>query len=387
MTQAMAPASGRVHEIDAVRGFALGGILIANIGFFADPGYGVGLGTMPISEGPVALVISTLVLTKFYVIFSFLFGYSFALQMRAWGEKVRARMLRRCLALFVLGVAHGFLLWIGDILTLYATLGLLLLAMRTIRPRTAVKIGCWIIGVMSVIWLLLAGLTLLDPAGAVPPAADAAAAARAEALVTGGPLDFLRFQAETYPMLAALVWVGQGPMAMALFLFGLAAGMSRLLEERERWARLVPRILWLGYGIGLPAAVFFTWSSQTYGAMQLVGLAVNNVTSLLLSAAYVVTLLELVKRVPAVGGALAPAGRAAASNYIGQSVLACLVFTGYGLALAGELEPIAVMGVAAVIYAILLTLSAWWLRHHRQGPVEWGLRRFTLLSASPPRPR
>ncbi|GGS63102.1 hypothetical protein GCM10010156_22520 [Planobispora rosea] len=384
MTQTAAPESTRIQEIDAVRGFALGGILVANIGFFADPRYAVGIGTLPISEGPVALAVSTLVLTKFYVIFSFLFGYSFTLQMRSWGGKVKARMLRRCLGLFVLGVAHGFLLWIGDILTLYAALGLLLLTMRDVRPRTAVKAGCWIIGVMSVIWLLLAGLTLLDPGAAASPATDAAAAVRAEELVTGGPLDFLRFQVETYPMLAAFVWIGQGPMAMALFLFGLAAGKSRLLEEPERWAHLVPRIMWLGYGVGLPAAVFFTWSSQADDAVQLVGLAVNNVTSLLLATAYVVTLLEAVRRVPAIGGALAPAGRVAASNYIGQSVLACLVFTGYGLALAGELAPVAVMGVAAVIYAVLLALSAWWLRHHRQGPIEWILRRLTLLSS--PRP-
>nr|BFE88205.1 hypothetical protein GCM10020093_108060 [Planobispora longispora] len=116
-------------------------------------------------------------------------------------------------------------------------------------------------------------------------------------------------------------------------------------------------------------------------------MAVNNVTSLMLAAAYVVTLLELIRRVPAVGGVLAPAGRVAASNYIGQSVLACLVFTGYGLALAGELAPVAVMGVAAAIYAVLLTLSARWLRHHRQGPIEWLLRRFTLLSAAPSRSR
>ncbi|GAA2787765.1 DUF418 domain-containing protein [Nonomuraea dietziae] len=170
-------------------------------------------------------------------------------------------------------------------------------------------------------------------------------------------------------------------MAMALFLFGLAAGKSRLFEEPERWARLIPRVQVLGFGIGLPAAAFFTWSSTSNGGWQLVGLAVNNVTSLLLAAAYVVTLLQLVRRVPAVGAALSPAGRAAASNYIGQSVLMCLVFTGYGLALAGSLPPLAVMGVAALIFTLLLTLSAWWMRGHRYGPIEYGLRRVTNLSA------
>ena len=377
MTLAEAPSTRRVHEIDAVRGFALAGILVANIGFFADPGYAVGTGTMPITEGPVAYLVSTLVLTKFYILFSFLFGYSFTLQTRD-GVNVKARMLRRCLGLFVIGLLHGFLLWIGDILTLYATLGLILLAMRNISPRKAVITGCAIIGVMSVIWLLLAGLTLLGPAGGAA-VTDPAAAAQAEALVTGGPLDFLTFQARTYPAIAGMVWIGQGPMALALFLFGLAAGKSRLFEEPERWARFVPRVQWVGFGVGLPAAAFFTWATASgEDALELAALALNNVTSVLLTAAYVVTLLQIIKRFPAAGRALAPAGRMAASNYLGQSALCCLVFTGYGLALAGKLSPLAVMGVAAVIYAILLGLSRWWLRGHRYGPIEYGLRRLTV---------
>ncbi|WP_188193566.1 DUF418 domain-containing protein [Nonomuraea sp. SYSU D8015] len=365
----------RVREIDAVRGFALAGILVANIGFFADPRYAVSIGTMPISDGPVAFLVSTFVLTKFYILFSFLFGYSFTLMTRD-GVDVKGRMLRRCLGLFVIGVAHGFLLWIGDILTLYAALGLILLAMRGVSARKAVVVGCWIIGVMSVIWLILAGLTLLDPGS--PQAGDAAAGLRAEELVRDGPLGFLTFQVQTYPALAAMVLLGQGPMAMALFLFGLAAGKARLLEEPERWAHLVPRVQWAGFGVGVPAAVFFSWATSGGGeALQLVAMALNNVTSVLLTAAYVVTLLQVIKRVPAVGRALAPAGRMAASNYLGQSVLCCLVFTGYGLALAGTLSPLAVMGVAAAIYAVLLALSMWWLRRHRYGPVEYVLRALT----------
>ncbi|MFI6320517.1 DUF418 domain-containing protein [Nonomuraea sp. NPDC050556] len=362
----------RIHEVDAVRGFALAGILVANIGFFADPRYAVSLGTMPISEGPVALLVSTLVLSKFYVIFSFLFGYSFTLQMRSDTWKP-AQTIRRCLGLFVLGVAQGLLLWIGDILTLYAALGLILLALRNIRPRTAVIIGCSIIGVWTLLWLGLAALTLLEPAAAAP-AADVAAGLRAEQLFTDGPLGVLRFQAETYPMLAAFVWIGQGPMALALFLFGLAAGKSGLFERP-----LPSWIMWAGYGVGLPAAVFVTWSSQQGEALELVGAAVNNVTSLPLAAAYVVTLLRL----RSIHGVLAPAGRMAASNYIGQSVLACLVFSGYGLALAGKLAPVAVMGVAALIYTVLLVFSAWWMRGHANGPIEAGLRAFTRYSAAP----
>jgi uncharacterized protein len=381
----LARVGARIHELDAIRGFALGGILVANIGFFADPGLSAGSGEPPMSGSVVATLLNTLVLTKFYVIFSFMFGYSFTLQMRSWGDKVKARMLRRCLGLFTLGVLQGFLMWIGDILTLYALLGLILLAVRGIRPRTAVKAGCWIIGVSAVVWLVLG--VLLMATGSAAPAEDAANGQQALAQMTGTPLTFLQYQLATYPTMAPLVWLGQGPMAMALFLFGLAAGKSRLFEERERWAHLLPRIQWLGFGVGLPAAALYSWSATGDEGWKLVGMAMNNLTSLPLAAAYVVTLLRVIDRVPKVGAALAPAGRAAASNYIGQSVLACLIFTAYGLGLAGELPPVAVVGVAALEYAVLLALSAWWMRGHRQGPIEWGLRAITLCSAAPRRPR
>jgi uncharacterized protein len=381
MTETRTPLAGRVHEVDVVRGFALAGILVANIGFLADPGYAME-GSMPIPDGPVALAVTAFVLTKFYIIFSFLFGYSFTLQMRSAeraGASVRARTLRRCLGLFVIGVLHGVLLWVGDILTLYAVLGLILLALRGIRPKTAVVAGSVIVGVLTLLMALLAWLTTLGPA-ADPTPADPSVAARTLALATGGPLDFLSLQIELYPPLVAMIWAFQGPMALAMFLFGLAAGKSRLLEETERWWHLLPRIQWLGFGAGIPGGILLALTAGQEGAPELVGVAVSNVTSLLLAAAYVATLLRVIRRFPAVGRALAPAGRIAASNYLGQSVLVCLVFTGYGLALAGRLSPIAVMGVALVIYTVLLWLSARWLRTHRYGPVEYALRRLTNWS-------
>ncbi|GAA4063842.1 DUF418 domain-containing protein [Nonomuraea soli] len=359
----------RVTEIDGIRGFALAGILVANIGFFANPGLSeVGM-TVSLQQGPVAFLVNTLVLSKFYVIFSFLFGYSFTLQMRSAGDDTKARTVRRCLALLVLGVAHGLLLWIGDILTLYAVLGLLLLPMRDMAPRTAVKAGSWILGVWAVLWLALAGLAMLDPGQQAAPVATVS-----QTTFTDGPLGMLRFQLETYPSLAALVWVFQGPPAFAMFLFGLAAGKSRVLE------RPLPlgRIQWIGYGAGLPVAVLFGLTSGTEGAASVLALALTTLTAPLLAAAYVATLLRL----PRLVRTIAPAGRMAASNYIGQSVLACLVFSGYGLGLAGRLPPIAVMGVAALIYATLLALSRRWLRSHQQGPVEMLLRRVTYAGSS-----
>src|SRR5699024_6268434 len=74
------------------------------------------------------------------LLFSFLFGYSFVLQMNA-AERAGAafvlRMLRRSLGLFALGAAHIVLLYDGDVLTTYAVVCLVLLAMYSVRDRTA----------------------------------------------------------------------------------------------------------------------------------------------------------------------------------------------------------------------------------------------------------
>ena len=75
---------------------------------------------------------------RFYLLFAFLFGYSFTLQIAAAqraGVSANPRLLRRCAALLVIGLAHVFLLWIGDILTLYAFLCQFLILLRWLRPR------------------------------------------------------------------------------------------------------------------------------------------------------------------------------------------------------------------------------------------------------------
>ncbi|WP_246023555.1 DUF418 domain-containing protein [Nocardia yunnanensis] len=77
---------------------------------------------------------------------------------------------------------------------------------------------------------------------------------------------------------------------------------------------------------------------------------------------------------------LAPAGRMTASNYIGQSVIMMLLYTGYGLALADCIPPAGVVLLAVLTYLAQLRISAWWLRRHHYGPIEWVLRAATYGS-------
>ncbi|MFD1050261.1 DUF418 domain-containing protein, partial [Kibdelosporangium lantanae] len=139
-------APTRLTDVDALRGFALLGILIANIAFFAS-GYPAHLATDPAHsswlDNGTEWAVRFFVDTKFYLLFSFLFGYSFTLQLDSAARASAAftpRFLRRLGGLFVLGVLHAVLLFHGDILTTYAVLGLVLLAVKGISPRTAVDL-------------------------------------------------------------------------------------------------------------------------------------------------------------------------------------------------------------------------------------------------------
>ncbi|MEU0696805.1 DUF418 domain-containing protein [Streptomyces niveus] len=78
--------------------------------------------------------------------------------------------------------------------------------------------------------------------------------------------------------------------------------------------------------------------------------------------------------------ALATAGRMSLTNYLGQSLVCALLFTGFGAALVGRVAPIGVAAIALALFAAQSVAGRWWLRHHAYGPLEWLLRAWTTLS-------
>jgi uncharacterized protein len=163
------PKPDRVKNIDVLRGFALLGILLVNVPAMAGPHLGPG-GAPAVSPADevAGWLLTALVSAKFYLLFSFLFGYSFTLQ-RAAAERAGApfapRHLRRSAGLFLLGLAHAVLLFPGDVLVVYAVLSLVLFAVRDITPRTAVRAAACLITGVAVCLLVwgLATVVLSEP--------------------------------------------------------------------------------------------------------------------------------------------------------------------------------------------------------------------------------
>ncbi|WP_190820896.1 DUF418 domain-containing protein [Saccharopolyspora pogona] len=381
MTGQLTAARERVHDVDALRGFALLGIFIVNITFMASgyPGNLVADPAFSSTFDDIARRLSSvLVDMKFYLLFSFLFGYSFTLQMAAAdraGAAFAPRILRRIAGLFALGVLHILFLNGGDILTTYAVICLILFWMRGVSDRTALRVVAAVYGV--VLLSMLASGLFMDTAAFLPPEAEALVnAERATQALLGGWGDIIGEHVAGLSLLVIQAVSMQGPTALAMFLLGMVAGRRRLLAQVGGDEAILRRIQWIGFPVGLAGGLIYTFGG---GNGQTLAVAASVATAPLLAAAYVATLLRVMHspRSAYVRAALAPAGRIALTNYLGQSALGLLVFTGIGIGLAGTFSPAATTGLALLIFALQLAASAWWLRRHQYGPAEWLLRWIT----------
>lgn len=123
------PAGRRIRELDALRGFALCGIIFINIGQ-----------VMEMTDVPPFL--SEFVRYHFFPIFSVLFGLGFGIFLhaaRATASAPRRALLYRLTALAALGAAHG-LLQPGEVLAPYALSGVAFLLPASYLPAAALPI-------------------------------------------------------------------------------------------------------------------------------------------------------------------------------------------------------------------------------------------------------
>ncbi|MFB4276994.1 DUF418 domain-containing protein [Nonomuraea sp. MTCD27] len=375
--------AARIASVDALRGFSLLGILVVNIAFLAS-GYRMAGMAEPAFDSSldwgVRWVVTLFLENKFYLLFSFLFGYSFTLQVdsaRRQGRPFVPMFLRRLAGLFLLGLAHAVLLFPGDILTTYAAVGLALLIFRAIRPRTAVLPAVALTLLLALGFVLLAVLASagLDMSGRL--ADESAQVAASNSALGGG---FWQIVSEHLRKLSLIIVARvffQGPAVLAACLVGLAVGKLGVLRDVAAYTGTLRRLQWIGFPVGLAGAFFYTLSAWTGSVHKFWGEAVDLVTAPLLAAAYAATFLRVLPYAPRVARALAAPGRMALSNYLAQSLICALIFTGYGLALLDRVSPPLEVLIALGIFAAQVLYSRRWLKRHRYGPVEWLLRFLT----------
>lgn len=323
----------RIEVIDAIRGFALLGVLIINMKFFSTPYLAIafqmelwpGFWDRLVNELEVLLVAG-----KFISIFSFLFGFGMVLMLEnakkreVWFAPI---ILRRLLALAAFGLLHGLLVWYGDILLHYAVLGLFLLLLIHRKPGTLLISAIVLLSIMPLLILISGGSGVMQPPHYLNDYIEINTM-----IYGGGTYAQILQQRIVEWMGAATEQIGFYPYLLGMFLLGAYFAKKKWFhhvgEHRVKLVKLCVTMLIL----------FAGFSALTFLPIK----GVSDLTMLLgwpVGAMLYMTVIIHVFRTPIGKKLLSPfayVGRMSFTNYLMQSVIGTLIFYGYGLGYFGQ---------------------------------------------------
>lgn len=378
----------RISVIDALRGFSLAGIVLVH---FVEQFLGG-----PIPEGETSIMIQGVpdyivlgflqifLSGKFFALFSILFGLSFYIQMNRAAQKgkaYKARFIWRLIILMVIGLFHS-LFYRGDILTVYAVVGLVLPLFHSVPNR-------WLLIIAGLLFFGLGRFSVFAIHGS-------------EGFF--GLMDFTpdsEFSKDYFKILAeGSIWdvfrdnitngllmkiefqfgiFNRGYLTLGLFLVGMWFGRIQLFERFGKRRNKLKEYMWytLGFSIlclilvvvqfsQIPQPVdFATW--QTMIAMHTMDLMNLGMTAFILIAFLVIYSGKKGFRL----NVLAPYGRTALTNYVLQSIIGTFIFYGWGLGMLAQVRNLYTFLFGFVIIAVQILISKWWMSKFYYGPFEW----------------
>jgi uncharacterized protein len=390
--QSAAPIADRerIGTLDALRGFALLGILIMNMPSFNMPIYHAVASdqwTMWWDRAARA-VTDVLFAGKFNGMFSMLLAVGFTIQLQRLSErapeKAVAIYLRRLAWLFIFGLVHSCI-WAGDVLHMYAILGLLLLAVRNLSDRAIIGLI-----IFSLVYPAIEGVILLkittpeDTQRAVSFMKDLVAgdyAAVESGSFWAAVQQSLRTWSATY--ISPMSWYVVPRVYITLLttaLLGLLLGRRRFFQNAARYLPLVSRVQWWALGAGVAmGAVYAFWSAtveqrQEPTVFRLFAVLCFRLSRLALMAFYVCLIIRAMhsdqwqrRLQPFVS-----MGRMPLTNYLMQTLIGMVIFAGWGLGYYGQVGPaLGVVISLAIFFVIQVPLSRLWLSTFQMGPMEY----------------
>ncbi|MFZ4749443.1 MAG: DUF418 domain-containing protein [Phycisphaerales bacterium] len=446
-------ASGdRIRGVDIARGVALLGILLVNTRFFFTP---LGSAIDPTVQVPgievttadaiAWSVVEAFCSFKFISLFSMLFGFGLAMQAGRAESSGRARWApsaRRLGLMLAIGLAHGLLVWYGDILTLYACLGVVVVLCARLSARTVLVIA----GVVAAVVLLLTIATsalqyavasfpepaepqvavdaagadsgsteaivvdgsaaTTDPTTTDPATTDAATepargfgamlasqfnprderwiVAEVAAFREGPFIDAFAFRVANFLMSYVAALFGYGWHALAMMLLGVYALRSGLFASDPEASRRRRRIARISCAVGLPFAIAAPGAFWVFGLESAFAafchLILLEAGALILPIGYACIAVEWGPRLPRiVAEALSRTGRMSLTVYLGESLVCTALASWWGLALFGTLADARLALIAVAVWGALVVVASLWLGRFRTGPMEWLWRSATYL--------
>jgi uncharacterized protein len=389
--------STRIEIIDVLRGFTLLGIALVHFTeqyYAGQPpkaheNFTNHIVTDPIISGLIGIFVSG----KFYMIFSFLFGLSFFIQLNK-SEKQSSFLVRftwRLVILLVIGFVHN-LFYRGDILTIYAVLGIGLLICFKLPDKILLIIALLLVINLPSIGTRAVQAISPQPGGVAFLNADQKPLeAYYETVKTGSFMDIVRANLQEFDdKMDFQIESGRLYITMGLFLLGLYAGRNRIFENTEFFKRLIKYSLWI-----LLAAIVF--AAAFFGGMQLAGKEVSqpigwlvgggvyDIFNACLSAIYVSLIIRLFQKEKWKKRLMVfySVGRMGLTTYLTQTLVGVILFFGYGFGLLGEIGNTVCAAIGIAVFILQIVFSNYWLKNFQYGPVEWMWRSLTYLKIQP----
>ncbi len=385
----------RIELLDVLRGLAVAGILIGNMQWFS--GYGMMPPALaadtPARDQIAHFLVHFFVEGKFYSIFSFLFGFGFAVQIARAddrGDTKATLFKRRLFWLLVIGYLHGFLLWAGDILSVYALMGFILLLFRKKSDESLLK---WAFGLMivpivtySLLLVLFLAFAPPDTAAKIDTAMTDQWASNVQTVSQGSYGKIITEYNFIYIIgrYIGLVVQMRLPKILAMFLLGVYGYRRGFLHDPAGHRPFLSKVVIYGLVLGVIGNVILAATTgneaqfppSLAGFVAVVGYSFGVPALALAIIASVATLWQKAgwQRLLAF---LAPVGRMALTNYLMQTVICVIIFYGYGFGQFGKFGAVQATLAALAIFAMQIVFSTIWLKFFAYGPMEWIWRQLT----------
>jgi uncharacterized protein len=386
------PRSNRIDVVDALRGFALAGIMLLHnveqFNFYHEPDRKIQLlsGADPYVWNSLFFVFGG----KAYAIFSMLFGFSFWIQfskMKEKGYDMGGRFLWRMVLLFGFGLVHS-IYYSGDLLIFYATFGLGIVAFKNAGNRLVFVVSAFLL-LLPLDLVRLA--RILFESGYIPPPQLSWHYWSQLAAAQGGGTFYELVKADlTSGLTANVLWTleaGRMFHIPGLFLLGMLAARRKAFTE-------MPSRKWWVILVGAMAAfvlLFFVnkglhgWVTNEVLRNQLYGIAgpySDVVAMLILVSGFI--LLWRARIGERLFSVLIPYGRMSLTNYTSQALIGIFVYYECGFGLHHYFGATWSLLTGLVLLSMQLVISHWWLNHYKQGPLEMLWRKLMWIGTKAP---
>lgn len=392
----------RIEFLDVLRGLAILFIFMANIVVFSGYLYFDPEGRLPATtffiDEALDFITFSLIDGKFYSIFSLLFGIGCVIQytnLKKHNKPFAPFFRRRMFGLLIIGLIHLCLFWLGDILTLYAVLGFVLIWFVDLSDKKLLTFAAILIVFPIINWLFVyftafnysdyffkLNISYYEYFDLPTKEWNGQTFADFQKLSTNESLvDFFKMNiGNSLIRIGNILNEGRVFKVFGIFLIGIWTGRRILNNDLLNNVPFLKKVALIGISIGLPISVIRTYIefyAEQNNLWTFLNIFVYAFGTVPLAMSYAALLTLIYRKSKKFLNVFAPVGKTALSNYIFQTFIAVTIFYGIGFGFTGKFGYTVIMGIALLIFIVQIILSTWWLRKFKFGPLEWLWRQLT----------